>query len=372
MKITKLEAIELRLPDSYLTPDSGAQNALVIKIHTDEGITGIGEVDSCGPAVKASLEASISYTGVSGLAPLLIGENPLDIRVLNEKMYQASYYYGRRGLVLHAMAGVDIALWDIAGKFYNVPIYKLLGGAFHKKIRAYASILFGKDGKETLERGKKMVEKGFRAVKFGWGPMGKQEKLDLELVEGARQGVGKETELMIDAGCCWDTVTAIRRSKQFEPYEISWLEEPLAQDNLDGYRILTQVSPIPIAAGEGESGRFSWRELIEIGQIHIAQIDLARNGFTEAMRIADMAEDRGLRIVNHFYSTGINLAASLHFLASRKTSFICEYSMEENPLRWEVTKEKMEIDKDGYLHLPEGAGLGVQLNEETIETYRVK
>lgn len=373
MKITKVEAIELRLAESeVLDKASSAQDSLIIKIHTDEGIVGIGEVDSCPRVAKAAIEAPFSHSIASGLGRLLIGMNPLDIRVINEKLYQSTFYYGRRGLVVQAMGGIDIALWDIAGKYYNQPVYQLLGGVFHKKIRAYASILFGKDGDETCEIGKKWVKKGFTAVKFGWAPMGQSEKMDLELVEGARRGVGDENDVLIDAGCCWDTMTAIHRAKQFEDYKILWLEEPLDQDNLEGYRRLTSVSRIPIAAGEGESGRFAWRDLIERGGIHIAQIDIARNGFTEAARIADMAEDHGLRVVNHFYTTGINLAAGLHWLASRKTAFIFEYCVEETPLRWDVAKQKMEIDGDGYVHVPEGPGLGVDLDEKTIERYRVK
>jgi len=273
---------------------------------------------------------------------------------------------------VHAIGGIDMALWDIAGKYYKQPIYKLLGGAFHKKIRAYASVLFGKDGNETCEIAKKWVDKGFTAVKFGWRPMGQSEKMDMELVEGARRGVGGKNDVAIDAGCCWDTMTAIRRAKQFEDYKILWLEEPLDQDNIEGYGKLTSVSNIPIAAGEGNSGRWELGDLIKRGGIHVAQIDIARNGFTEAVRIADMAEDNGIRVANHFDSTGINWFAGLHWLASRKTAFIFEYCVTEYPIRVELIKQKMRIDADGFVHVPEEPGLGVDLNEEAIERYRVK
>lgn len=372
MKITKVEAIELRLPDDEIVDKASAgQTSLIVKIHTDAGIVGIGEIDSCPQVAKAAVDAPFSHSVASGLGRLLIGMNPLDIRVINEKLYQSTFYYGRRGVVVQAIGGLDIALWDIAGKHYGVPVYQLLGGAFHPRIRAYASILFGKDGDETCEIGKKWVDKGFTAVKFGWAPLGQSEKLDLELVAGARRGVGDAGDVMIDAGCCWDTMTAIRRAQQFEEYGILWLEEPLDQDNLDGYAKLCSVSRIPIAAGEGDSGRFAWRDLIERGGISIAQIDIARNGFTEAARIADLAEDRGLRVVNHFYTTGINLAAGLHWLASRKTAFIFEYCVEETPLRWDVTQQRMEIDAEGFVHVPEGPGLGIDLNEDTIDRLRV-
>ncbi len=372
MKITKLEAIELRLPESEVVDKaSGAQNSLILKIHTDEGIVGIGEVDSSPRVAKAVVDAPFSHTLVSGLGRILVGMNPLDIRVIDERLYQSSFYYGRRGVVVHVIGGIDVALWDIAGKYYNQPIYQLLGGAFRKKVRAYASILFGRDGEETCDIARKWVDRGFTAVKFGWAPMGESESVDLDLVEGARRGVGDANDVLIDAGCCWDTMTGIRRARQFEDFKILWLEEPLEQDNLEGYRRLTSLSRIPIAAGEGESGRFAWRDLIERGGINIAQIDLARNGFTEAMRIADMAEDRGLRVVNHFYTTGVNLAAGLHWLVSRKTAFIFEYCVEESPLRLRVAKQKMEIDAEGFVHVPEGPGLGIDLDEDTIDRYRV-
>ena len=374
MKITKVEAIELRLPESelggYGDRASPAGNTLIVKIHTDEGIVGLGEVESCAQVAKAVIEAPANMVMVSGLGRLLIGMNPLDIRTINEKLYQSSFYYGRRGVVVHTIGGIDIALWDIAGKYYNQPIYQLLGGAFQRKVRAYASVLFGKDGDETCQIGKKWTEKGFTAVKFGWAPMGVSEKLDLELVEGARRGFGDRNDILIDAGCCWDTMTAVRRAQQFEEYDIFWLEEPLAQDNIEGYRRLTRVSKMPIAAGEGNCGRFDFRDLIERGGIHVAQVDLARNGFSEAVRIADLAEDHSLRVVNHFWTTGINLVAGLHWLASRKSTFLCEYGVEATPIRWDVTKQKMEIDADGFVHVPEGPGLGVDLNEEIIEKHR--
>ncbi len=371
MKITGVEAIELRLPDSYAGPRLIVRQTLIIKVHTDEGIVGIGEVDSCPTVVRATVNAPPANSPISGLASVIIGENPLEIRHLNDKMYEASFDYGRGGVVFHTIGGIDIALWDIAGKYYNQPVYRLLGGPFQTRIPAYASTLFCSNGKETAEEGKKWAGKGFTSVKFGWHPMGQSEKLDLELVEGARQGIGDNRNLLVDAGCCWDTATAIKRAQQFEDYNLFWLEEPLARDNIDGYKQLSTVSRIPIAAGEGEAGRYAFRGLLERGGIHIAQIDLVRNGITETMRIADMAEDRGLKVVNHHWSSDINLAASLHFLASRKSTFILEYCVAESPLRWEVTREKMELDAEGYVHVPEGPGLGIELNEETIERYRV-
>jgi len=373
LKITRVEAIELRLPESQIEDKaSGAQNSLIVKIHTDEGITGVGEVDSHPRVAKMAIDAPYVHSVCTGLGRVLVGMDPLDVRVIYDKVYQSTFYYGRRGVVVQAMGGLDMALWDLKGKYLNQPVYKLLGGAFHNKFRAYASDLWGKDGNETAQKAKRWRERGFTAVKFGWAPMGQSEKVDLDLVEGARRGAGPDMDILVDAGCCWDTVTAMKRARQLEDYDVFWIEEPLQQDDLDGYRQLCGMSRIPIAAGEGDTGRFAWRDLIERSGIHICQIDLARNGFTEAMRIADMAEDHGRKVVNHFYTTGVNLAAGLHFLAARKSTFILEYCVEETPIRWGVTKQRMEIDNEGFVHVPEGAGLGIDLDEDTIDNLRVK
>jgi len=372
LKITKVEAIELRLPESEVLANkwTGCQDAIIVKIHTDEGITGVGDALSLPSVVKALIEAPVSGGPASGLGRLLIGMNPLDIRLINDMLQAKNLRLGRRGVICHAIAAIDIALWDIAGKYYHQPLYQLLGGAFHKKLRAYASTLFGCDGKTTYEIAKRWVDKGFTAVKFGWSPMGQSEKLDLELVEGARRGVGDNNDLIIDAGCCWDTTTAIKRAAQFMDYGVLFLEEPLYRENLDGYKKLTSVSKLPIAAGEREAGRFAWQDFIERSGIDYAQIDVENNGISEAVRVADMAEDHGLRVINHFYTNGIGLAACLHFLASRKSAFILEYCVEDTPIRWELTKQKME-PSNGYVEVPEGPGLGIDLNEEALERYRV-
>ena len=373
MKITKVETIELRLPEAQIEDKaSGAQNSLIVKIHTDEGLVGVGEVDSHPRVAKMAIDAPFVHSVCTGLGRVLVGMDPLDVRVIYDKVYQSTFYYGRRGVVVQAMGGLDIALWDLKGKYLSQPVYKLLGGAFQKKIRAYASDLWGRDGEETAAKTRRWKEQGFTAVKYGWAPMGQSERVDLDLVEGARRGAGPDMDILVDAGCCWDTITAMKRARQFEDYNVFWIEEPLQQDDLDGYKQLCGMSRIPVAAGEGDTGRFAWRDLIERGGIHICQIDLARNGFTEGMRVADMAEDHGRKVVNHFYTTGVNLAAGLHFIAARKSAFIFEYCVEQTPIRWGVTKQKMEIDANGYVHVPEGIGLGIDLDEDVIDNLRVK
>ena len=205
-------------------------------------------------------------TSPAGCGKLLIGENPLETERLWQKMHRRTLYFGRSSVTITAMAAVDMALWDLKGKHFGEPIHRLLGGKQHERILAYASILFGRDGSETKAIAERLAGRGYQAIKFGWEPMGQTEALDIELVRGAREGMGDGT-LLIDAGCVWDARTALARANAFAEYRIGWLEEPLRPDDVEGYRWLRDRSPVPIAAGEEECGRESWRPLIECAGI---------------------------------------------------------------------------------------------------------
>src|SRR5581483_11864463 len=174
------------------------------------------------------------------------GQDPFEIDRLIHRMIEGSIYFGRQGAAIQAMSGIEIALWDIVGKAVGRPLYKLLGGGFRNTFRAYASILFGDTPGETEKIGRQLADKGYKAVKFGWGPMGQSEQSDIAHVRAARKGVGAEIELMVDAGLCWDTATAIRRARQFEECNLTWLEEPLHPDNVQGYGRLVNQSPVRI------------------------------------------------------------------------------------------------------------------------------
>jgi L-alanine-DL-glutamate epimerase-like enolase superfamily enzyme len=370
MKITGVEAIYLRQPQVKEQCDSG-QDALVVRVTTDAGIVGIGEVDSAPAAVKGAIEGPFSHTTACGLGQLVIGEDPFETEYLWRKMYRGNIYGGRRGVGLHAMSGIDMALWDIKGKALGLPIWKLLGGGFHKKIRPYASSLFGPTPEETGKRARRFRDRGFTAVKFGWDPMGRDEATDIALVREARKGLGDGPDLMIDAGLVWDAKTAIQRARAFSEHKIYWLEEPLGPDDYEGYRRLSEATEVRIAAGEEESNRQSFVDLMDRGRIDVVQVDLTRcGGFTEAMKIASLAADRGLPVVNHGFTTYINVAAALHFLNSIPNSFILEFvAEEETTLRDEIT-QRIEA-RDGYLEIPSAPGLGVELNEAALEKYAV-
>jgi L-alanine-DL-glutamate epimerase-like enolase superfamily enzyme len=245
----------------------------------------------------------------------------------------------------------------------------LLGGKQHDKIKAYASILFGRDGNETAEIGSRWVEAGYRAVKFGWEPMGQSEAVDIDLVRGARQGLGDAT-LLIDAGCVWDARTALRRAHAFSQFNIEWLEEPLREDDVDGYVWLRDRSPVPIASGEGECGRESFRPFIDRHALDVYQVDLSRNGFTDAAFIRSRVEEIGARLCNHCYTSPITVAASLHWLSTCRDAFLFEDCVEDSPLRHELTQEKVQAQK-GWIKVPDGPGLGVNLNEDFVASHLI-
>jgi L-alanine-DL-glutamate epimerase-like enolase superfamily enzyme len=279
-------------------------------------------------------------------------------------------YFGRKGVGITAMAAVDVALWDIKGKAFGQPIYRLLGGKQHERIRGYASILFGKGGKETREIAERWAKAGYTAVKFGWEPMGQNEKLDIKLVKGAREGLGKDAMLLIDAGCVWDARTALARANAFAEYDIGWLEEPLREDDIEGYRWLRDRSPVPIAAGEGECGRESFRLFIDRNALDIYQVDISRCGFTDAAFIRARVEEIGARLCNHCYTSPVTVAACIHWLCTCRDAFVFEDCVEDSPLRHELTNEKVQ-SVNGWMSPPEGPGLGVTLNEDFIKKHLI-
>jgi L-alanine-DL-glutamate epimerase-like enolase superfamily enzyme len=370
MKITEVIAQVLRLPQTE-AKTAGTQATLLIRARTDTGLEGIGEVDASPEPAKAVIDAPFSHNIASGLREILVGEDPLQTERLWDKMYKGTFYFGRRMLGITAMAGIDLALWDLKGKHCGVPVHTLLGGKRHDRIRAYASILFGKDGQETADIGRRWTEVGYTAVKFGWEPMGESEKLDLELVAGGREGVGPDGDVLIDAGCVWDARTALQRAHSFADYKIGWLEEPLQQDDIDGYVWLRDRSPVPIAAGEGECGRQAFAPWVQRRALDIYQIDLARCGFTDAMHTRRCVEDAGGRVVNHCYKTPISVAACLHWLSTANSAFLFEDCVDDSPLRHDLTHERVQAEKDGYINVPDGPGLGVTLNEEFVEEFKV-
>jgi L-alanine-DL-glutamate epimerase-like enolase superfamily enzyme len=369
MKIERIICQILRV-ESVQQKTASCQDAALVRVRTDDGMEGIGEADASPEVIKAVIDAPYSHNIACGLREILIGENPLETERLWQKMHRRTMYFGRSSVTICAMSAVDMALWDLKGKYFRQPIHRLLGGKQHDRIKAYASILFGRDGQETRQIAQRWTAAGYQAVKFGWEPMGRSEALDLELVRGAREGVGPERTLLIDAGCVWDPRTALRRAQTFASFNIEWLEEPLRPGDIDGYAWLRDRSPVPIAAGEEECGRESFRPLIDRHVLDVYQVDISRNGFTDAAYLRGRLEEIGARLCNHCYTSPITVAASLHWLATCRDAFLFEDCVDDSPLRHELTHERLQA-AEGWITVPDGPGLGVTLNDAFIKRHLV-
>ena len=373
MKITDVEAIVLRQPVLDEGIADGSQDDLVIKVHTDEGIVGIGEVDSAPEAVKALVDAPGSHAIANSLHQLLVGEDPRDVKRLWQKMYVGLIYIGRRGIALHALSGIDIALWDIKGKAEGKSISELLGGAKRDKVRAYASMLMPDTPEETAERVGALCNDGFTAVKLGWGPLGKDPAHDVRLAAAAKEAAG-DCEILIDAGHGYvaDAKVAIGVARELEQLGIYWLEEPFLPDEYEAYAELADAVDIRVAAGEQDTTVWGFRELIERGRVDLVQPDVTRcGGITELLRIGALARDHGVETVPHAWKSGIIKAASLHVNAVLPDALFQEYCVAETPINQTLTKERLAVDSDGFVAVPTGPGLGIELDEDVLERYRV-
>jgi L-rhamnonate dehydratase len=374
VKITDVEAIILRQPAVNDGIADGSQDDLVIKVSTDEGITGIGEVDSAPEAVKALVDRDSSHAIAGSLRDLLIGEDPRDVERLWQKMYRGLIYIGRRGIALHALSGIDIALWDIKGKAEGKPVHELLGGAKRDKVRAYASMLMPDTPEETSERVGKLREDGFTAVKLGWGLLGQDSKRDIALATAAKEAAGDGVEIMIDSGLGYgaDAKRAIEVGRAYEELGIFWFEEPFEPDEYEAYAELADTVDIRVAAGEQDTTVWGFRELIERGHVDLVQPDVTRcGGITELLRIADYARGKGVETVPHAWKSGIIKAASLQCNAVMPDALFQEYCIADTPINQTLTQERLPIDADGMLTVPTAPGIGVTLDDEVVERYRV-
>lgn len=373
MRITEVETIYLSLPEIDAEQCDGTQDTLIIRIHTDEGIVGVGEVDSSPLVAKAVVDAPASHSIACGLRSLLIGENPFEIERLWEKMYRGTIYFGRTGPALHAISGVDIALWDIMGKAMNRPVCEMMGGIFNKKLKAYASALMPDTIGEAVRLAEEQAKLGYKAMKFGWGPIGKDAKFDEAQIKAIREAVGDDIDLMIDAGLAWDLKGALRMAEVYEKYGVYWLEEPVHSNDIAGYRELADRTRIHIAGGEQESGRLAFQRLLDEGHLDIIQPDLARvGGLTEGKKIAYLAYDRQKKIVPHAFKTGVLVAASTHFAAAIPNGYMIEYTTSRSPLSRDLVSREIEF-KDGFVTVPtDRPGLGIEIDELVLERYRVK
>lgn len=381
MKITNVEAFILQSPFEITLPENsdearGVKHCLLIKVSTDEGITGWSDVETSPHAGEATVNAPESGAGMfEGLRALAMGEDPFDVERLWDKIYRGTIYFGRRGVAMQVLSGFDIACHDIIGKAIGRPVYKLLGGARRDKVRAYASTLFRSSPDAMKQACEFYLKRGFTAVKFGWGVFGQDFKRDVKLVGAAREALGPDVELMIDPGWMVDrsAYDAIELCKALEPYNIFWLEDFLHPENYDGYaRVKAAGVRTRLAAGEQEATGWGFRELIQRGRIDVAQPDLSRcGGFTQARKIMWEAECAGIDVCPHAWLTDLLTAASLHVNAVLPRSLFLEYNVSDNPMLREIIENPVQMDKDGYIPVPQGPGLGIGINEEAVKRFCV-
>jgi L-alanine-DL-glutamate epimerase-like enolase superfamily enzyme len=391
MKIADVRTIPLsyRCEKPYMSAAGvqAARNTLLVEIETDNGLIGIGEAGSAGGPL-----ASTQVVVEQELKPLLIGEDPLLIERLWQKMFQRSRQHGRRGIVMHAISGLDLALWDIAGKIAKLPVYRLLG-AYRDKVEAYASGGFYQEGKDVsalADEAAGYIAQGYRAMKMKVGrnpstqtnlrDMLAQHDMcmvsldeDLARVEAVRKALGREAKLMIDINCAWSPALAIQMGQALEPYHLYWIEEPVATDDIRGSAEVARALGTAVAGYETEIGLYGFRELIIRGAVDIVQPDIAwAGGFTECRRIAALAHAYNLMVAPHAFSSAITLVAAMHLLASIPNGLILEFDQNPNALRQELLKEPITVDREGFVTLPDRPGLGVELDPATVEKYRVR
>ena len=378
MKITAVDPFYFRMPDITTAAD-GTQDTLLVRIQTDTGLEGWGECDASPLVSLAVYCCPMSHGNIVNIRTSLIGETldgPDDVPRLSEKTL-------RNGLdiqqIQHAYSGAEIALWDVIGQKLNKPVYRLLAemsgtsDTTHPKL-PYASVLFGDTPEATHRIAARLREQGYRAAKFGWGPMGQfGEANDIALVRAAREGMGTDAQIMIDAGVVWgsDHETAYQRAEAFSQFSPTWLEEPLAPDAVDAYGALTRRNPsVRIAAGEGSNTYRMAEDIIVHGGIEFVQIDAGRiGGILPSFQVRQLAEQQNIQYVNHTFKSHLSLAAALHVFATNPDFNLLEYPAAGSELSQRLVTEPFHVASDGMVRIKELPGLGVRVDTEAIRPY---
>jgi L-alanine-DL-glutamate epimerase-like enolase superfamily enzyme len=389
MKIVRIDCHVLLVPNFDVEACSSAQDNLVVEVHTDEGLIGVGETDTNPWVARECIRARGTHCMALGLEEMLLGLDPLPVEAVWQKLYAGSKMTGRRGALICALGALDMALWDIRGQALGVPVYELLGGAARSRITPYASLL--PQGHTLAQYRASLLDKVRRARALGYqaaklevcinGPYrhnGMQEADEevVNLVAACREAVGPDMVLMVDVAYAWsDANQALRVLQQLEPYDLFFVETPLDIDDLDGYAYLHASSPIRIAAGEWQNTHFEFEDLADRGQVDVLQPDVGRvGGLTEARQVCQLAASRARLIVPHCWKSAIGIAASAHLAAACPVCPYIEFlppELSESLIRTSlVTNEPRVVD--GTLALPTRPGLGIELNRDALERYRVR
>ena len=379
MKITQVRAHVLRSaleqPFSFSQGWVSSRGATLVEVQTDDGITGWGEALCQGLQPPEIAAAAINHA----LKHLVVGEDPLQPEVLWHRMYHHTRDYGQKGAVVGAISGIDIALWDICGKARNTSVAKLLGGAFRTKVEAYATGFYRIKGKGEAPRLAKEFEthcaNGFRALKIKLG-FGIED--DLLVMAGLRE-LAKNREVMIDVNHAYGVADAIRLGRELEDlgWRLRWYEEPVVQEDLDGYAEVRRALATPIAGGENEYTLFGFKQLLEKRAVDIAQPDICiAGGFTGCRHIVALAHAHGVQVNPHVWASAVGQAASLQLIASIPVAnhslfpkdILLEFDTSSHPFRSELTSDPLK-QKNGWVEIPQKPGLGIEVNKTILEKY---
>ena len=381
MKITdiKIHVLKSPLAEPFAFSQGWVRqrSATLVEVLTDAGLIGWGEAFAQGLEPPEIAAAAIEYA----LKPLLLGADPLDTEVLWHRMYHATRDYGRKGSVVAAISALDIALWDIAGHAYQVPIYKLLGGAFRTRVEPYATGFYRIQGQgeaaRLAEEALRHHASGFRLmkVKLGYG-------LDDDIA--CMQAIGRAIEgcditLMVDTNHAYGRAEALHLGRALADYRLRWYEEPVVPEDLRGYCEMRDKLTMPIAGGENEHTLYGFRELFAAGAVDVAQPDLGScGGLSAARHIVALAQAHGVAVNPHVWGSAVAQAASLQLIAALPVPHhslfakepVLEYDRSSHPFRQQLIKKPIE-QQGGWVSIPSGHGLGIEVDRAVLEKYRV-
>lgn len=367
---------------------SSAQDTLLVAIHTDQGITGFGECDANPWMAKAAIESPGTHTMGLSMRDILIGANPYLIGELWRKIYVGTAMNGRRGMVIHALSAVDMALWDLCGKALGLPVHQLIGGPAREYIVPYASLQPAghsfEDYRDALcISAEKAMALGFRAIKteitmngpYAHGGMRETYDRHTEVLAAVRKTIGAHMTLMVDVQYLWeDANTCLSVVRDWKEFNCYFLETPLWSDNLREIAKLVEAAPMPIAYGEWLTTRFEFEELLETAQVQVVQPDVGRvGGIGEAKIVCGMATQNQRKIVPHCWKTGISISATAHLACVTPCEFI-EYlppQLCHELLRRELVEEELQLRSDGTIPKPTKPGLGIEVDWNAVKRYKV-
>ncbi|MFN8375582.1 MAG: mandelate racemase/muconate lactonizing enzyme family protein [Anaerolineae bacterium] len=374
MKIEAVDFFYLSMPQVEDIGD-GSQDALLVRVAAG-GYIGWGECEASPLVTIAAFVCPMSHSACKPVIASLLGQplnSPADIAHIHAAVRQNSMDLLQAD---HALSGIDIALWDALGQRYQQPVWKLLGYEQAYPKTPYASMLFGDTPQETLEKCVAMRARGFRVIKLGWGPFGKHGvQADRDQLAAAREGLGHEVRLCVDVGTVWDSdlQAAEARLEILKAANVYWLEEPFHTGAYDAYHALAQRSaPIYLAGGEAAHNEYMARQMIDYAAVGYVQIDTGRiGGITVAKQVADYAASRGIRFINHTFTSHLALSASIQPYAGLRDHDLCEYPVELKPLAYELTSEHLLPDANGHIQLPDTPGLGLTPDTAALQPYLV-